>query len=54
MNGGFAGNNIVPEKDVLPKFKGKKTMRTFNFNSDVIATDKVLRSTLEQIDKIID
>ena len=53
MNGGFVGNNIVPEKDVLLKFKRKKTLRTFNFNSDVIATDKILRSTSEQIDKII-
>ena len=53
MNGGFVGNNIVPEKDVLPKFKNLKTIRTFNFNSDVIATDKVLRSTSEQINKII-
>ena len=24
MNGGFVGINIVPEKDVLPKFRGKK------------------------------
>ena len=53
MNGGFVGNNIVQEKDVLPKFKGLKTIRTFNFNSDVIATDKVLRSSSEQINKII-
>ena len=53
MNGGFVGNNIVPEKDVLPKFKGLKTIRTFNFNNDIIATDKVLRSTSEQINKII-
>ena len=53
MNGGFVGNNIVPEKDILPKFKGIKTIRTFNFNSDVIAADKVLRSTSEQINKII-
>jgi len=53
MNGGFVGNNIVQEKDILPKFKGLKTIKTFNFNSDVIAADAVLRSSSEQINKII-
>lgn len=42
MNGGFVGCNIAT--DVLPKFKGKETVRTFNFNSDVKAADEVLRS----------
>lgn len=42
MNGGFVGCNIAT--DVLPKFKDKETIRTFNFNSDVHATDEVLRS----------
>lgn len=42
MNGGFVGDNIV--KDPLEKFRGKRTMRTFNFNCDVAAADAVLRS----------
>lgn len=42
MNGGFVGCNIAT--DVLPKFKDKETIRTFNFNSDLHATDEVLRS----------
>lgn len=42
MNGGFVGCNIAT--DVLPKFKNKEVIRTFNFNSDVQATDEVLRS----------
>ena len=42
MNGGFVGNNIVEKP--LEKFKNKKECRTFNFNCDVQATDKVLRS----------
>lgn len=42
MNGGFVGSNIV--KNPLDKFKNKQTIRTFNFNCDVTATDLVLRS----------
>lgn len=53
MNGGFVGSNIVPEDDQLPKFKEKQTVRTFNFNCDVNAADKVLKSTERQIGKII-
>ena len=53
MNGGFVGNNIVPKEDILEKFEGKKTMRTFNFNCDVVATDKVLRNSIDKIGKII-
>ena len=53
MNGGFVGDNIVPKNEVLEKFEGKKTMRTFNFNCDVESTDKVLKSSSEKIGKII-
>jgi len=53
MNGGFVGTNIVSPKHQLKKFSGKETVRTFNFNCDVQATDKVLRSTEQQIGKII-
>lgn len=42
MNGGFVGSNIV--KNPLEKFKGKQTVRTFNFNCDVKAADAVLKS----------
>ena len=51
MNGGFVGCNIVPEKEQLKKFKNKEVVRTFNFNCDVEATDKVLRS--KNIENII-
>lgn len=53
MNGGYVGSNIVSECDQLSKFKGKQTVRTFNFNCDINATDKVLKSTEKQIGKII-
>ena len=49
MNGGFVGDNIV--KEPLRKFSGKKVVRTFNFNCDVVATDSVLSS--KNIDTII-
>ena len=42
MNGGFVGNNIMEKP--LEKFKNKQECRTYNFNCDVVATDKVLRS----------
>ncbi len=42
MNGGFVGNNIVEKP--LEKFKNKRECRTYNFNCDVIAADKVLSS----------
>lgn len=35
--GGFAGDNIVPEEDRLPKFAGRITCPTFNLNGDVAA-----------------
>lgn len=49
MNGGFVGCNIV--KNPLEKFKGKEVCRTFNFNCDVLAADKVLKS--RNIEKIM-
>ncbi len=52
MNGGFVGDNIVPKKDRLDKFDGKKTIRTFNFNCDIQSTDKILKSSAEKIGKI--
>lgn len=48
MNGGFVGSNIVEKP--LKKFEGKEYVRTFNFNMDVNATDKVLKSkNIEEI-----
>lgn len=42
MNGGFVGNNLMTNP--LKKFKNKKECRTYNFNCDVQAVDKVLKS----------
>lgn len=40
--GGFAGDNIVPEEYRLEKFKGKVTCPTFNFNGDIPSALKML------------
>lgn len=52
LQGGFVGSNIVPFDKQLNKFKGKETVRTFNFNCDVTATNYVLKSTEEQVQNI--
>ena len=48
IQGGFAGDNIVPPELVLEKFRGKITCPTFNLNGDVQAALHILKS-----DKII-
>jgi len=44
IQGGFAGDNIMPPELVLEKFKGKITCPTFNLNGDVPAAKAVLTS----------
>lgn len=50
-NGGFAGSNIVDDKNQLEKFKNKTHIRTYNFNCDVISAKDVLSSN--KIEKIL-
>jgi inosine-uridine nucleoside N-ribohydrolase len=40
--GGFAGDNVVPEPYRLPKFAGKNFCPTFNFNGDYKTAFKML------------
>lgn len=40
--GGFAGDNVVPEEHRLEKFKGKITCPTFNLNGNVEAAKDLL------------
>lgn len=42
VQGGFAGEGVVPEEYQLPKFKGKITCPSFNLNADVPAALKVI------------
>lgn len=44
VQGGFAGDNIMPSDLILDKFKGKITCPTFNLNGDVNSALKVLSS----------
>ena len=44
VQGGFAGDNIMPENLILDKFKGKTTCPTFNLNGDKISALKLLNS----------
>lgn len=40
--GGFAGDNVVPEEHRLEKFRGQVTCPTFNLNGDVDAAKELL------------
>lgn len=40
--GGFAGDNVVPEEHRLEKFKGRITCPTFNLAGDVVAAQNLL------------
>ena len=44
VQGGFAGDNIMPPELILEKFRGKITCPTFNLNGDVKSALKVLAS----------
>lgn len=53
MNGGFAGCNVVDPVDELPKFKGKMSVRTYNFNLDVAATHEFLSLSENYVRKTV-
>lgn len=42
VQGGFAGDQVVPEEHRLPKFAGRNTCPTFNLNGNVAAASSVL------------
>jgi inosine-uridine nucleoside N-ribohydrolase len=42
VQGGFAGDSVVPEEYRLEKFKGRETCPTFNLNADVEAAKLVV------------
>ena len=52
LQGGFVGSNMVPFDKQLRKFKDKEVVRTFNFNCDVVSTDYVMKTTVEQVKSI--
>lgn len=44
IQGGFAGDSVVPEEYRLEKFKGKETCPTFNLNGNVEAAKNIIAS----------
>lgn len=44
LNGFFAGANLVPEEDILPKFKGRITCPSYNPNLDPAAALYVVQN----------
>lgn len=53
MNGGFAGCDVVEPVDELPKFKGKMSVRTYNFNLDISATHEFLSLSENYVRKTV-
>lgn len=51
--GGFAGDNVVPEKDRLPKFAGKVTCPTYNLGGAGVDADFLFsKVTLNELPRI--
>jgi pyrimidine-specific ribonucleoside hydrolase len=46
VQGGFAGDSVVPEEYRLDKFKGKETCPTFNLNGNIEAAKQVIASNV--------
>jgi inosine-uridine nucleoside N-ribohydrolase len=46
IQGGFAGDSVVPIEHRLPKFAGKETCPTFNLNADREAAKDVINTNL--------
>ena len=51
--GGFAGDNVVPPEDRLPKFAGKLVCPTFNFNGDPKAAHAMLDNPLIPLKRLV-
>lgn len=53
IQGGFAGDSVVPEDQRLEKFVGRETCPTFNLNADVPAAKTVIASTLIKLKRFV-
>lgn len=51
VQGGFAGDSVVPEEHRLSKFAGKETCPTFNFNGDREAAKTIAGPCSRYIDR---
>jgi inosine-uridine nucleoside N-ribohydrolase len=46
--GGFAGDNVVPDEDIIDKFRGKIYCSTYNFGGDRASAHAMLESDIIQ------
>lgn len=53
IQGGFAGDSVVPEEYRLEKFKGKETCPTFNLNGNVNAAKAIIASDKFKIKRFV-
>lgn len=53
IQGGFAGDSVVPEEYRLEKFKGKETCPTFNLNGNVNAAKNIIASDVFRIKRFV-
>ena len=53
IQGGFAGDSVVPIEHRLDKFMGRETCPTFNLNGDVPAARMTISSSLVSIKRLV-
>jgi inosine-uridine nucleoside N-ribohydrolase len=53
VQGGFAGDSVVPSEYRLDKFKGKETCPTFNLNGNIEAAKQVIASNVFEIKRFV-
>ena len=53
VQGGFAGDSVVPPEYRLDKFKGKETCPTFNLNGNVEAAKQIIASDVFRIKRFV-
>lgn len=53
IQGGFAGDSVVPEDQRLEKFVGRETCPTFNLNADVPAAKTIIATPLIKLKRFV-
>jgi inosine-uridine nucleoside N-ribohydrolase len=53
IQGGFAGDSVVPEQYRLAKFMGKETCPTFNLNGNIDAAKQIIASDVFKVKRFV-
>lgn len=53
MQGGFAGDSVVPEEFRMEKFQGRETYPTFNLNGNIEAAKEVISTTAFKLKRFV-